>query len=394
MLHLRLDPGEGEEHPVGPLPRIEGFKGRSFPQVPQKVGKRRVAVLAAHAQEGGLREAEGLRNRNGPFASAPCAGEDVFKIKVVPPLFDARHPERPVFDTQILRAQEVRELGLSRLPRQPFARRLELAPFEPAVRLDVVEDVLHGLLFEGQGATERQKGRIGSLHEVHDVRRRRPREGAKTGFKGEFLSGRAHEVEHRETHFVRALSQAASQLLQEDRHRLGRAQEENRVHFGDVDALVVDVDRTEKTKFAAHEPSRRIPAFFGGGFPVYRGRGNAGFAQHLRDVRRMAAPRAEDDPPHVGEIGEIPPKSSEHRTVAIPRRTAFGVEVFEFGRGVASARPLEAGERHRVRHHQVFKRHEKLLVDRLAETEFGRDASAEPLEHVPPVPAPGRGREA
>ena len=255
---------------------------------------------------------------------------------------------------------------------KPFARHFEFASLEPAVRLDVVEDVLHGLLFESQRTTERQKGRIGSPHEVHDVCRRRTRKGAKASLKREFLSGRAHEVEHRETHFVRALSQAAPQLLQEDRHRLGRAQEENRVHFGDVDALVVDVDRTEKTKFAAHEPSRRIPAFFGGGFPVDRGRGNAGFAQHLRDVRRVPASRAKDDPANVGEVREITLHGREHRTVAIPRRTAFGVEVFEFGRGVASARPLEAGERHRVRHHQIVKRHEKLPIDRVAETQFRR----------------------
>jgi hypothetical protein len=58
------------------------------------------------------------------------------------------------------------------------------------------------------------------------------------------------EVEHDQFSFGRRTTQAASELLEEHRG-LGGAEEEQRVDVGDVDAFVVNVDRT------APAPGRR-----------------------------------------------------------------------------------------------------------------------------------------
>ena len=61
----------------------------------------------------------------------------------------------------------------------------------------------------------------------------------------------ANEVEYGQALLLVVQSQAATELLQEDRQALGRAEEQHRVELGDVDALIVQVDDEQDVHLTA-----------------------------------------------------------------------------------------------------------------------------------------------
>lgn len=63
----------------------------------------------------------------------------------------------------------------------------------------------------------------------------------------------ADEVEHRARALARSLAKSAAKLLKEQRGALGRAEHHDRVHIGDVDTLVEQIDREDHPDAAGRE---------------------------------------------------------------------------------------------------------------------------------------------
>ena len=72
--------------------------------------------------------------------------------------------------------------------------------------------------------------------------------------------GLADEVEHRQDALALRPPQAATELLQEHGRALGRAQEQDRVDLGNVDAFVEDVDREDRSNLAAPKLTHGLEA--------------------------------------------------------------------------------------------------------------------------------------
>ena len=55
------------------------------------------------------------------------------------------------------------------------------------------------------------------------------------------------KVQHRETFFSFTEPEPSSELLEKDGHALGGTQEQDRVHFGDIHAFVIQINNENKT---------------------------------------------------------------------------------------------------------------------------------------------------
>jgi hypothetical protein len=64
------------------------------------------------------------------------------------------------------------------------------------------------------------------------------KENTEPAIEAELLVVSTHEVQHRAKRLVLRLSKTSSQLLNKQRGTVGRSQHENRVHIGNIDALL------------------------------------------------------------------------------------------------------------------------------------------------------------
>ena len=110
--------------------------------------------------------------------------------------------------------------------------------------LDVLQNVLPGLLFHDDAAPGRQKGEtVGYL--LGDVLFRTQGQG--TEFRGKIIlpMGLGHKIEDGKFGLPRRKTKATAQLLQEDGQTVCGTEEEHRIHFGNIDTFVEDVYHTE-----------------------------------------------------------------------------------------------------------------------------------------------------
>lgn len=105
------------------------------------------------------------------------------------------------------------------------------------IPLDVGKDFFFCLVFQYDFASE---GGIceTALYLVFDVARMTAYQRLKAVFIAKLRTRVAHEVEHGEMVFAFMQTQASAKLLKEHRGALRRAEEENRVDFRDVHALI------------------------------------------------------------------------------------------------------------------------------------------------------------
>ena len=85
-------------------------------------------------------------------------------------------------------------------------------------------------------------------------------QGAEAAVETEFLSVMAHEIENRALPLAIALAQSSSQLLEEQRGTVGRAQQEERIDDGHVNAFIEQVDGEEHVDAACREVLERVLA--------------------------------------------------------------------------------------------------------------------------------------
>jgi hypothetical protein len=159
--------------------------------------------------------------------------------------------------------------------------------------LHALQDVLLRALVELQHAPGRQAAEA-PLHELPQLARRLAEELAQVTVEPEARVLKPCDVEDREDVLVARAPQAAPELLQEHRRALGRAEEEERVHVGDVDALVEEVDDAEGLHLPAREVALRAIALLPRRVVGERARHEAQRREALRDdacVRLVHAER-------------------------------------------------------------------------------------------------------
>ena len=124
---------------------------------------------------------------------------------------------------------------------------------------DVVEDDLLRDLVELHVATGREE-REALLDLSLEVAATATQEGAETAVEAELLSMMAHEIENRALQLAVTLAQPSSQLLEEQRGTVGRAQQEQRVDDRHVNAFIEQVDGEEHVDAARRQIFERALA--------------------------------------------------------------------------------------------------------------------------------------
>jgi hypothetical protein len=87
------------------------------------------------------------------------------------------------------------------------------------------------------------------------------KQGAEAAVETEFLSVMAHEIENGALPLAMALAQSSSQLLEEQRGTVGRAQQEERIDERHINAFIEQVDGEEYVDAARSEVIERVLAF-------------------------------------------------------------------------------------------------------------------------------------
>ena len=193
------------------------------------------------------------------------------------------------------------------------------------------------------------------------------------------------------TALSRRLAQATTELLQEQRRALGRAEHEDRVDDRHVDALVEQVDREDDAYATGRQVSKRGLAF--------------GLRRVTPDRNRVDAVPVEVVGHELGVLDADAEAERSHRRgvdvlvnllhdEAGPRVRA-GVGVGQrLDVVAATAPPRNLAEVETVVDAEVEERRQVLLVDRVPQPQLGGDAIVEPLQDRQTVAAFRRGGEA
>ena len=97
----------------------------------------------------------------------------------------------------------------------------------------------------------------------------------------------AHKVQDDENRFARGATQAAAELLNEDRRAGGRTQHEHNIHRRDIDALVEDIDGEDASQLARLQLLDQGAALVGGRGADYGGRRKTPGGERLGHVVGM-----------------------------------------------------------------------------------------------------------
>ncbi len=173
-------------------------------------------------------------------------------------------------------------------------------------------------------------------------------------------------------------TKAAAELLQEQRGAVGRAEHQERVHGGDVDALVEQVDREDDVDTALGEVDE-CPASLGVGRVGPDGRRHdAGLMKRVRHEARVLDADAEAERAHPGGVVHAPRELLEDESGP---GVAAGEEVGELLHVVAAAPPPgNVAQVEAIVDAVVGEGHEAMLVDGVPESQLGGDAPVEPAE--------------
>lgn len=200
----------------------------------------------------------------------------------------------------------------------------------------------------------------------------------------ELLAMGADEVEHRAVALVGGLAQSSTELLEEQRRTLGRTEHQDGVEDGNVDALIEQVDREHDLNPAGGEVLERTLAF-GPRAVTPDGHGaDAVAVEVLGHELGVLDAHAEPETPHRGWIPVLGDLVHDE-----PRpRVRARVHVGERGGVVATtSAPRDLRQIKTIVDPVVEKRGQVLLVDRIPQAEFCRDAVVEPVEDRQPVAA-------
>ncbi|KAF5041882.1 hypothetical protein DSECCO2_518460 [anaerobic digester metagenome] len=187
------------------------------------------------------------------------------------------------------------------------------------------------------------------------------------------------EVEDREAFLPVREAEAPTELLDKDRETLGGAQEEDGVHFGDIDTLVVEVDNEDEVDLPGDE------VFLDGGtkFPrapgVEAGRRDACLPERCSHIFSVFHGGTEPEPDDFGKVGRVVPHGpgDQVRTLPVP-----GVEPGELGGIVAAPPPRHTIEVNDIGDAEVVERGEEFPVDRFRESDLGGDPAVEVPKNV------------
>ena len=153
------------------------------------------------------------------------------------------------------------------------------------------------------------------------------------------------EVQHGQAILVFCQTQTTPQLLQKHGQRLGRTQEQHRVHLGDIHALVVNVHHIEKTELPGNQPLLCSVALLVRRVAGQCHRWNAMGIKVARHKLGMSNGNAEAQTLHLVDIGDIFQDGVHHKvSAALRHHAAEGVQVGQLVFIVAAGTPFQAAQ--------------------------------------------------
>ena len=247
---------------------------------------------------------------------------------------------------------------------------------------DVVEDDLAG------DWVERDPGAGGEVGEAGDdvafeFSSGAAQEPSEPLVEAELLVLIADEVEDGQHVFASALAEPASELLEEDRCALGRAQHQHDIDGRDVDALVEEVDGEQDLHVAGAEVARGLTSIV---TRCARGDGDGSDAGAIEPVChevRVVDAHAEPERPHGPRVTDLVAERFEDLRHPDIRS---GVQVRQLRRVVSGpTTPGHGGEVSRVVDTEVVEGREQSLFEGIPQSQFDSDPAVEPTEDVEPV---------
>jgi hypothetical protein len=188
----------------------------------------------------------------------------------------------------------------------------------------------------------------------------------------------ANEIEHGEAGFALMEAQATAELLEEDGQALRGAQEEEGIHFRDIDALIEDIDYEEVVEFLSPETledDMAIPGIIRAqiiGFPTL-------VIKLSGHELRMLAGSAEAERINVMGIREVffaVAKDIGYATMI------FGVNTFQLFGLVSATTPAELRQIDIIADTKIVKRTKQAAVKGLGQADFGGDGMTEVLGYI------------
>ena len=242
---------------------------------------------------------------------------------------------------------------------------------------------------ELERTSRRQKREVrldGSLHLVPGTAEQRPVANV-VAILAPYL---ADEVEHRQHRLSFRPPQPPPELLEKDGGALRRPEHENGVDLRQVDAFVEEIHGEDGSKLPLPQSRKRRTPFVSwrSGVECHGLVPEAGeLSGHEVGVGDA---RAESEGPHSMWVrhvfldGVSDPQGAD---------VIAGEHVVQIARDISPALEAHRREVRRVVDAEVVKRAEQALVERIPQSRFERDATAEPFEHRLAVRTLGRGGE-
>lgn len=204
-------------------------------------------------------------------------------------------------------------------------------------------------------------------------------EGAEAAVEAEFGAVVADEVQDGAGGLGGVAAEASAQLLEEQGRAVGRAEHQEGVDGGDVDALVEQVDGEHDVHASVGQVAQGLAAIVVGGVGPDGGGGDAGVAEDAGHEPGVVDAHAEAEGAHardvVGAAGHLLQDQAGPGVVA-GEQVGEAVDVV-----AAAAAPGDVAEVQAVVDAVVGEGDQAVLVDGVPQAQLGGDAAVEVVEH-------------